>query len=107
MVQVPARIRPVRPHPARRGGGPRGRLVSAEVAGAGGIPGVWCGSTRGRNFGRRGGGAPRQRNRLLGGVEVNGFAAGEREQALEARFDGELAEGDRPEVELLLRAESW
>jgi len=46
-------------------------------------------------------------NRSTGAVEVKGFAASEREQALEERFDRELAERDRPEMEVvLLGAES-
>jgi len=46
-------------------------------------------------------------NRSTGAVEVKGFAANQREQALEERFDRELAERDRPEIEVvLLGAES-
>lgn len=46
-------------------------------------------------------------NRNSGAVEVKGFTAGQREQALEERFDRELAERYRPEMEVvLLGAES-
>ena len=46
-------------------------------------------------------------NRSTGDVEVRGFAASQREQALEERFIRELAERGRPEMEVvLLGAES-
>jgi hypothetical protein len=46
-------------------------------------------------------------NRSTGAVEVKSFAATQREQALEERFDRELAERGRPEMEVvLLGAES-
>lgn len=46
-------------------------------------------------------------NRSTGAVEVKGFNEGQREQALEERFARELAERDRPELEIvLLGAES-
>ena len=46
-------------------------------------------------------------NRSTGAVEVKGFSASQREQALEERFDRELAERDRPEMEVVsLGAES-
>jgi hypothetical protein len=41
-------------------------------------------------------------NRSTGTVEVKNFDAGQRQQALEERFARELAERERPEVEVVL-----